>query len=651
MSRTSPQNFRWSRLLPLTFGAFAIAGLVLLDGNVLNAQAKKEAKAAKTKDGDDAPAETKKVEVKYVQQIQPVTDQLINSNGAKQVAKINELIKANWIGNKVNPSERCTDFEFIRRASLDIIGRIASEKEIEAFMKQSPPTRRSWLIENLLKSDEYGENFANNWTVMLLTRTGSKKMYQEQMRAWLADEFNEKNENAPAVKAPISSSQSTGGNANRRGADWTKIVTELLTASGKSNDKAAINFIAHHIGDEIRQDQGKKGRASPEELHENGRYDMVPVTSRTTRLFLGVRTQCVQCHDHPFNGDLQQGQFWGINAFFRQTTVSQRPAMMAQKKNKKDVTDPQIELIDDPTYNEKGIVSFERRSGLLKYTGMQFIDGSRMKTVPSGSSRRAELAKFITTSPYFSKVFVNRTWAHFFGKSFTRDAADDFGEHNQVTNPELLEFLADEFKAYNHNPKDLIRWICNSQAYGLSSKANRWNDKSDDEVLFARMLLKSMSPEQLFDSLMTATASKTSTNKEARLAAREAWLDKLVLNFGNDEGEEGTFTGTVVQALMLMNGNEINEAIMNQEVGTVANVVREKGLRITEPLINKLYIAALNRPATKEEMQRLTDPRMYMFHNPALKGKINPSAPAFAVGYYQDVFWALLNSNEFILNH
>ena len=643
--------------MPVIFGSLAIGGLVLVDGNSLIAQAKKDTKAAKAKDakeGDDAP-ETKKAEVKYVPQIPAVIDFMVTEHGKPQVAKINELIKANWIGNKVNPSERCTDYEFIRRVSLDLVGRIATENEIAAYMKQSASTRRAWLVENLLRNPECGENLANMWTVMLLTRTGSRKTYQEQMREWLTEQFNAK-EGAPVVPGkttPSTAGKGPRGSAGTGGADWSKIVTAMLTASGKTNENAAVNFIAHHIGDEIRQDQGKKGKASSEELKENGRYDMVPVTSRTTRLFLGVRTQCVQCHDHPFNGDLQQGQFWGINAFFRQTTVSQRPMMMAKKKGK-DLTDPQIELHDENEYNEKGMVSYERRSGLLKYTSVQFLDGTRVKNIPTGGSRRTELAKFIVNDPNFARVFVNRTWAHFFGKSFTRDAADDFGEHNAVTNAELLDYLAEEFRQHQHNPKDLMRWICNSQAYGLSSKANKTNDKPDDEVLFARMLLKSMSPEQLFDSLMTATASKTSTDKDARRAAREQWLDKLVLNFGNDEGEEGTFTGTVVQALMLMNGDDINSAIMDTNVGTVASLIGGKGEKVGNGInanaVNRLYLAALNRPSTPAEMTRLTDPKMFMFYNPALKGRMN-NATAFAVGYYQDIFWALLNSNEFILNH
>ncbi len=122
----------------------------------------------------------------------------------------------------------------------------------------------------------------------------------------------------------------------------------------------------------------------------------------------------------------------------------------------------------------------------------------------------------------------------------------------------------------------LIRWICNSQAYGLSSTANKFNDKPEDEVFFGRMLLKPMTPEQLFESIMTATESKLSRNKDAAAAKKQAWLKMLIVNFGNDEGEEASYSGTVVQALLLMNGKDINDQIMAKD-GTVASALRQPG--------------------------------------------------------------------------
>jgi hypothetical protein len=620
MSITS-QLHPWRRALPLWAGGAVLLGLVFSLAPDAPAQAKKDApKAVPAEAGAKADkSKTEKAEKKEVEQPEPKTaakfkDQVDSKyGGVDQVIAIDAAIEQGWKDNKVQPSDRCTDYEFIRRATLDILGRIATVAEIGQFLKDPPDRRRTLLINRLINNEEFGQNFGNIWSVMLLTRSGSQKFHQEQMQDWLAGQFNSPPKNG-----------------------WADTVTELLSAEGATNESPATNFILHHIGEELPAGE----RAA------QGRFDMVPVTSRTTKLFLGLRTQCVQCHDHPFNGEWQQHHFWGINAFFRQVDAPRgRPqAMMAKKKG---IKEGQRELRDNATFNVKGMVHYERRNAAVYYTKSTFLDGKKIKMDELSTGRRKELAKFVTSSPYFSKVAVNRMWAHFMGKSFTKDNPDDFGEHNACSHPELLDKLSEDWaKKYNHNPKDLVRWICNSRAYGLSSVANKGNDKTEDEVFFARMLLKPMTPEQLFDSLMTATAR--TQNLTERKAAREDWLSKLVVNFGNDEGEEGTYNGTVVQALMLMNGPDINAAITDQKDGTVAKVLQARAAsqNAAKAALGDLFLAALNRPPTTKETNDLLSPKMFQL--PLSKSS---NQQAFWTAYYQDVFWALLNSNEFILNH
>ena len=607
------------------------------------AQTKKGNPADDTKKDVDPPGKKdgkKDPRKEFVYKPPTIKDVMVSTaGGVEQVGMINEHLEKGWKDNKIYPSDRCTDYEFIRRASLDIIGRIAKVHEIDRFLKDPPDRRRSLLIERLLGNekggeayaDEYASNWANLWTVMLLTRTGSGKLAQEQMREWLTSQFKGQFESS-ADKTP-------------KAADWSKIVVDLIAAVGKTSDvdvakeNPAVNFVLHHLGDEIKQD-----------VRANGKYEMVPITSRTTRLFMGLRTQCVQCHDHPFNGEWQQHHFWGINAFFRQVDPTGRPDMMAKKKKKGEGTQ-RYALSDNPDYNVKGLVPYERRSGVLLYTKATFLDGTKMGEVGKDTTRRKELAKLIVKSPYFAKVTVNRAWAHFFGLSFTKIAPDDFGEHNLPSHPELLDHLSKDWaEKYNHDPKQLIRWICNSRAYGLSSIANPTNDKPEDETFFPRMLMKSMTPEQLFESLMVATQAKVGQSKETRIELKQDWLDKLVVNFGDDEGNEGSFNGTVVQALMLMNGQDLNTAVMDKDNGTVSAVIKKyanKGEAVYRLAMRDLYLAALNRPPTDAEYKRVLNPKMF---NLPKSGPVRDQS-AFWTGFYQDMFWACLNSSEFILNH
>jgi hypothetical protein len=258
------------RRLAAPLVALAVLGVVILATR--NAPAQSGTKEVPVKKGDKAEPKGK-ILPQVVDKIPPGTP------GIEQILYINELTEKQWADNKITPAERCSDYDFIRRASLDIIGRIAKVHEIDLYMKDAPEYRRAKLVERLLASEEYAGDWANYWSIMMLTRSGGPKVHQAQMTDWLAEKLveNKKTNYVP---------------------DWSKIVTEIVTASGRTNENGAVNFILAHMGERITQDTAS-----------NGTYEMVPVTSRTTRLFLGLRTQCVQCHDHPFNGEWGQHHF------------------------------------------------------------------------------------------------------------------------------------------------------------------------------------------------------------------------------------------------------------------------------------------------------------------------------------------------------
>lgn len=545
-------------------------------------------------------------------------------NDARTIAYINEEIEKAWKENKIQPSAYANDYEWIRRIFIDTIGRIPSALPTSASAKEDPvgykgeliyflelPTgkRRSEVIKYLLNHEDYAKNWANLWTTWLITRTTQPGIDRQNLHAWLERQLGE----------------------NRR---YDDIVTDLVTATATDKDgssskvdktAAPANFLLSHFGEAVPKERQMR----------DGQFEMVPATSRVTRLFLGIQTQCTQCHDHPFIDDRKQGQFWGVNVFLRQ--MERQPAVINAQNRMQSLQ--HYKLNDNMTANQESGVFYEQRNGLLKRSGAVWLDKSK-PSQSNNSPRRRELARFITQDEYFAKAFVNRMWAHYLGRGFT-NPVDDFGEHNPVSHPELLNRLAQDFITSGYDTHRLIHWIVSSRAYQLSSIANASNIKPEAEPYFARMQLKSMSPEELVDSIFTATnfiQMKHANNPQARRDEMAEWLRDFTVNFGDDEGNEATFNGTVVQALLLMNGKKMGEAVN-------ASRAVKYAMDSSKPL-DVLYLSALSRPPSDKERE-------------AFNAAINPTG-AYATVYlkdkernklYKDVLWALFNSNEFILNH
>jgi hypothetical protein len=518
----------------------------------------------------------------------------------EMVKLINAKLAEGWAANKVIQSPWASDYDYIRRASLDIIGRVATPEEIAVYMKDPKETRRSLLIERLLSSDEYPRHWADNWSNWLLSRSGifGRGRYRDEMKKWLEDEFAQ---NRP----------------------YNEIVHKLITASGKNDENGAVNFFLAHVGERVPQQRKA----------EEGEFEMVPVTARITRLFLGTQVQCAQCHDHPFQNSIKQNHFWGVNAYLRQVS---RKGNIPMRRQDGLMT---LELVDDTGVNQKAKVFYEKRNGVILEARAEFLPqgeekhGKKMPPDAKGNDRRKELANAVTEHENFPKAIVNRMWGTFLGRGFI-NPIDDFNDQNLPSNPELLNELSANFKHYNYDLKKLIRWITHSNAYNLSYIANPTNDKPEHEVLFSRMVMKSMSPEQLFESLVTATGGEE--KGEDKKKAREDWMNKLVANFGDDEGNEVNFNGTVVQALMMMNGNELNNSL-DKTKGTMAKALRRGQ---ADPIITELYLATLNRPPSTRELAEIKQ-----------KMLLNAVRDKDAAAPFQDLMWALLNCNEFLLNH
>ena len=515
---------------------------------------------------------------------------VIRGPDAETVAKINEFVSQSWKDNLVAPSEVASDTEWLRRVYLDVVGHIPPVEVVEEFVANPPKTdedriaRRSAVVEKLLDDPAYVRNWTTVWTNLSIGQVTPDRTSRFGMQRFYREAF--------AKNRP-----------------WNKIVYDLLTAEGAFEENGAVNFL---LGSMTMND------------------NQVQATAKTTRLLLCTQVQCTQCHNHPFN-DWKQEQFWQFNSFFQDA-----------KRIDHEKYNPKTGMMDDD-YSElvgtevSGPVYYEKRSGLMQvaypvYNGTRVDDAAEV-------DRRKKLAELITQSDdrQLARAFVNRMWAHFFGYGFTRPV-DDMGPHNPASHPELLDFLAEQFVASNYNVKKLIRWIVSSDAYQLTSETtdeNEFDNPSTGETpLFSHMYLKRMSAEQLYDSLIIATEAHKagSSSWEESANQRQEWLQQFVSTFGTDEGGESTtFNGTIPQALMMMNGELVQKAT-SAEPGSFLNDVLTQEQNSTEA-IRRLYLASLGRVPERREIS-------------AAK-KLLAASPTPIAGY-QDLMWALLNSNEFI---
>lgn len=495
---------------------------------------------------------------------------------------LDAMIRDSWEQASIKPSRPASEEEFLRRAYLDVLGRIPNIQEASAFLRSREPDKRGKLVQYLLDHPDYAKHFANHWAVALVGRKRQERMVDRPaLAAWLRRQLNE---NRP----------------------WNEMAYELITAKGSNKENGAVNFTLSHL-----------------------EFGAVPLTSMTTRVFLGQQIQCTQCHDHPSN-DWKQADFWGINAFFKGIKSEEVTATNASGADVYDHT----EVRDEPTDTYS---SFDRRNGLVGIAFPTFLDGRKISQA-ADVDRRVELGKMVTDpeNDAFARALVNRMWAHFMGRGFVFPV-DDFGPHNPPSHPELLDRLAEEFKASGYDLKKLIGWIMASEAYHLSSVTNPSNEK--DDSLFSHMALKPMTPEQLFDSLLVATSAHKAGGGDDTDRRRDAWMRQFIFAFANDEGEESTFQGTIPQALMMMNGELMEKAVGGQPGSFLADLLdqarRQRKGSPEVTMVNGLYMAALSRPPSPRELAKS---REFLASYPD------------TIRVLQDIFWALLNSNEFVLN-
>ncbi len=513
------------------------------------------------------------------------------------VSLIDQQLRIGWEESDITPSEVATDSEWLRRVHLDLVGHIPAADTVETFLKDRRPDKRALMVDQLLEDRNYVRHWTTVWTNLLVGRARSETVDRDALQQFLRDGFG-------------------------RNRPWDMMVADLISAEGNYSENGASNFLLAHVNNEA-----------------------VPATAITARIFMGVQVQCTQCHNHPFN-NWTQNQFWELNSFFQQTDIVRDTRRDPESGESVATTSLVSREVGGPIY-------YETRSGLMLAAFPKF-EGEQVSPDPS-VNRREELARLMTRGdkPQIAEALVNRLWAHFFGRGFTTPV-DDMGPHNPPTHPQLLERLSREFVAGGYDIKRLIRWICLSDAYQRSSQLAEGNSIDNPDAgeppLFSRVYVKQMSAEQLYDSLMVATGidRAVGTDWEKSLQQREEWVQQFVIALETEENDEAsTFDGTIPQALMMMNGELVERAIQPAE-GTYFHKVAT--MRASDAArIRRLCLAALSRYPTSRELASIRNllRERGVYTLPAN----SPQRNAAMLQGLQDVFWAYLNSNEFILVH
>ena len=347
--------------------------------------------------------------------------------------------------------------------------------------------------------------------------------------------------------------------------------------------------------------------------------DPLKLAEDTAQAFLGVQIKCAQCHNHPFDR-WTMNDYRGFVAFFTQ---------IQRKKGE----DPRETIVFD-RHNGESVNPITNKVIPPKYLG-------GLQPTPGPEDRRQELADWLADpqNPWFAKHFANLVWAQFFGRGII-EPVDDVRVSNPPANPALLGALANHLVSYKYDFRKLVRDICLSRTYQESSESNDTNEA--DVRNFSHSGIRRLRAEVLLDCITEATGTKDKfrglpLGAHAVQIADGATTSYFLETFGRSTRETECSCAVSVdpnlsQALHLINGNTVQGKIENG--GLVRNLIAAK--MDDKGILSNLYLRTLGRLPTADDLKTL----MPLLADPAGREKT-----------LEDIFWALLNSKEFMFNH
>ena len=493
----------------------------------------------------------------------------------------------------------CDDATFFRRASLDLVGRQPSPGEVEAFLADPSPAKREDLVKRLLADPAWATNWARYFRDVILYRRSDERAIAI----------------APSLEAFFARHL-------KQDAAWDDVARDVITATGVPSENGATAIVISQMG------------------------ETADVAAEISRVFTGVQIQCAQCHDH-FTDRWKRDQFHEFAAFFPRIVIRRGPGDGIDRF--------EVASFDRDPRRARGKVPNNPRQGDLEHemphiddpslpgTVMQprfFIGGEGVPLGTPDQERRRTAARLITSddNPWFARAIVNRVWTELVGDGFY-DGIDDLGPDREPRSPELLEELCREFVAADHDLRVLFRTAMASQAYQAEARSRA--DAS--RPVGGASCPQRLRADQLFTQVLAALgvdeqlAVARADGKQAGKAGgkRQVGVPRLVFNqtFGYDPGlPRDEIVGSIPQTLLLMNIQPLARALDGQRRFTLLGRLLERTPDDRE-LADELHLRTLARHATPEEIA------VCVTH----VGAAGDRAEAF-----EDIFWALVNSAEFI---
>ncbi len=545
-------------------------------------------------------------------------------------ASLNRIFAAAWEKGGLTKSPTVDDATYLRRVSLDLVGRIPTSSEVRAFLADETPSKRAQLVDRLLASPEHSAHLARVWDAISMgPRTKAQNVDRGAFERWLELRFSEK-------------------------APWDRMVSELVSATGKNSLGGPRGPDAFDGGVERAKEERTAGVNAAVNFVLRRAGQPQDLAGDVSRVFLGVQIQCAQCHDHKTE-KWKQTDFQSFAAVF--TTVKPQP--IDREKGTISIFD-----LENVSKTPKRILK-KGGDDLAKIAASppMALDGTDLS---GDEGRRDALAKWMVSpsNPWFARAMVNRVWADLLGAGFV-DPVDDFREKNPPVLPEALDRLAADFRESRFDLDALYREICASEPY---QRAVAKGDTSAREALFSRAELSPMSSDQLLDSIFAATELDRSiahVKDDAVGRTKLALRRRMAFVFDDDsESNAQGYDGTVQQALMMMNGTFAGASTSILPDDALESIVRDE--RSDASRIEELYLRTLSRLPTGDETARwekfFAAPREFDVRGPPspddgriaglgkdpLQGKrVRSRAHSAREQAYEDMFWALVNSSEF----